>query len=257
MKVSKEMLKGILVGVIITSFVFCTIFAAPVTKSIQVVFSGVKIALDGKILDLKDASGKKVEPFQYNGTTYLPIRAVANAFGKDVSFDEKENTIYLGEVVKPNGLIVGIGDMTPFTKSKMMLGIAWEQGKRLKMNNTEYDSKDALICSGIGANGSSSVVYALEGNYTSISGVFGVDDSSPDPVNGRITDIGASLQLIGDGNVLYETSIATKGGSPIKVNDINLIGVKQLTIKILDNNKSSDVRYRYNFAQVKLTKKAN
>ncbi len=254
MRISKEIFKGMTIGIIITSVVFCTIFAAPVTKSIQAVFSGVKVALDGKILDLKDANGNKVEAFSYNGTTYLPVRAIANAFGKEVTFDAKENTIYLGKVLKANGMEVGIGDMTPFTKGKMLIGMTWEQNKKLKMNNVEYESKDAVLCSGIGANGSSAVTFLLDGNYSSISGIFGVDDSSSDPVNSKLSEVGASLQIIGDGNILYESTKATKGGTPIKVADINLMGVKQMTIKILDTSKSSDYRYRYNFTQVKLTK---
>lgn len=253
MKISKELLKGMTIGIIITSLAFCTIFAAPVTKNIQAVFSGVKVALDGKILDLKDANGNKVEIFGYNGTNYLPVRAIATAFGKEVTFDAKENTIYLGKVIKPNGMEVGLGDMTPFVKSKMVIGIPWEQDKKLKMNNTEYDVKDSALCSGIGANGSATVTYLLDGNYSSISGIFGVDDSSPDPVNGKITEVGAALEISGDGNILYQSLLASKGSTPIKVTNINLIGVKQLTIKILDTNRTSDYRYRYNFAQVKLT----
>lgn len=254
MRISKEIIKGMTIGIIITSLAFCTIFAEPVTKSIQAVFSGVKIALDGKLLDLKDANGKKVEAFSYDGTTYLPVRAIANALGKEVTFDAKDNTIYLGKVIKPNGMEIGISDMTPFIKSKMLIGTTWDQDKKLKMNNTEYESKDAVLCSGIGANGSSTVTFLLDEKYSSISGTFGVDDSSPDPVSGKLSEVGASLQIIGDNNVLYETTLATKGGTPIKVVNINLIGVKQLTIKILDTSKSSDYRYRYDFTQVKLTK---
>lgn len=254
MRISKELLKGMTIGIIITSLVFCTIFAAPVTKSIQAVFSGVRIALDGQILDLKDANGNKVEAFGYNGTTYLPVRAIANAFGKDVTYDAKENIIYLGKVVKPSGVEVGIGTLSPFTKNKMTIGIPWDQGNRLKMANLEYDSKDALLCSGIGANGYSTVTYLLDGKFSSISGIFGVDDSSPDPANGKLTDVGACLEIIGDNNLLYQTLKATKGGTPIKVTNINVMGVKQLTIKILDVDKSSDYRYRYNFTNVKLTK---
>ena len=48
------------------------------------------------MIDPKDANGQTVEPFIYNGTTYLPVRAVGTAIGKDVSWDGVEKVVYLG-----------------------------------------------------------------------------------------------------------------------------------------------------------------
>lgn len=52
--------------------------------------------MDGELVEPKDANGQTVEPFVYNGTTYLPVRAVSNAIGKDVSRDGVEKVVYLG-----------------------------------------------------------------------------------------------------------------------------------------------------------------
>lgn len=52
--------------------------------------------MDGELVEPKDANGQTVEPFVYNGTTYLPVRAVSNAIGKDVSRDGAEKIVYLG-----------------------------------------------------------------------------------------------------------------------------------------------------------------
>lgn len=45
----------------------------------------------------RDASGAPVEPFLYNGTTYLPVRAAADAMGVDISWDQETYTVYLGQ----------------------------------------------------------------------------------------------------------------------------------------------------------------
>ena len=45
------------------------------------------------ITDMTDANGKAVEAFIYNGTTYVPIRAVSNAFGADIGYDRNTQTI--------------------------------------------------------------------------------------------------------------------------------------------------------------------
>lgn len=51
--------------------------------------------IDGAEYVPTDADGNKVESFIYNGTTYLPVRAVATAFDKDVEWDGKNATVYL------------------------------------------------------------------------------------------------------------------------------------------------------------------
>lgn len=254
MRISKDTLKGLLIGAIITSFVFCSIFAAPVKKSISVEFNNFKIAVDGKVIDLKDTKGTAVEPFTYNGLLYVPARPLVEAMGREISMDANTNTIYVGQIVKLNGMVIGAGDMTPFIKSKMNVGATWEQDKKLSINGVPYESRDSMICNGIGAGGSTGIIYALEGNYNKLNGFFGVDDSSPDPVGAKLSEAGACLQILGDGKVIYETPVAIKSGNPYKI-DVDIIGVKQLEIKVTDNgNKKSEYRYRYDFVNVKFVK---
>ena len=58
---------------------------------IPVSFNNIKLIIDGK--ELKTDK----EPFIYEGTTYLPIRAVGEAVGKTVSWDNNTQTAYLDE----------------------------------------------------------------------------------------------------------------------------------------------------------------
>ena len=59
-------------------------------------YSDIKIIADGREL----SSETNFEPFIYNGTTYLPLRKVAQAFGMDVNWDAKNQCIHLGEYPK-------------------------------------------------------------------------------------------------------------------------------------------------------------
>lgn len=63
----------------------------------------IKIVIDGVVQVLKDANGNTVDPVIIDGTTYLPVRSIANAFGKEVSWDEKTFTATIGTglAVKP------------------------------------------------------------------------------------------------------------------------------------------------------------
>lgn len=73
-------------------------FAAnTIMKTITVEYSGIKLVVDGVEITPKDANGSTVEPFIYNGTTYLPVRAVGNAIGKQVNWDGASQTIYIGD----------------------------------------------------------------------------------------------------------------------------------------------------------------
>ena len=94
----KKRLQGYLIGVLSTILLFsCVAYATNTTTLYDVVANGVKIVVNGKKLNPTDANGKKVEPIIYNGTTYLPVRAVANALGEAVYWDGPNFTVYLGD----------------------------------------------------------------------------------------------------------------------------------------------------------------
>lgn len=97
-KVLQGIIAGIGIGVILTSN---GVFAKEINKMIDAVYMNVKLVIDGKEITLKDVNGNIVEPFIYNGTTYLPIRAIGEAFNKDVHWDGELATVYVGDIVKP------------------------------------------------------------------------------------------------------------------------------------------------------------
>ena len=67
-----------------------TVFAQTGSQKIDAVYNNIKIVVDGKEVSTS------TEPFIYNGTTYLPVRAIGEALGKDVSWDAETNTVYIG-----------------------------------------------------------------------------------------------------------------------------------------------------------------
>lgn len=69
-----------------------------VTRTLQATYMNIKLVVDGAPVTPKDAAGNAVEPFSCNGTTYLPVRAVGNALGKEVTWDGDTRTVYIGKV---------------------------------------------------------------------------------------------------------------------------------------------------------------
>ena len=72
-------------------------FGKSLTATMEVIYNDVKIMINGKDYVPKDVNGNIVEPFISDGTTYLPVRAVANAFGKEVSWDNSTNTVIIDD----------------------------------------------------------------------------------------------------------------------------------------------------------------
>lgn len=86
----KDMILGAMVATLIVGAA-PTAFAKVSEMNIPVSFNNIKVVIDGKKLKTDK------EPFTYEGTTYLPVRAVAEAVGKDVNWDSKTQTVTLGE----------------------------------------------------------------------------------------------------------------------------------------------------------------
>jgi len=93
----KKQWKGFVCGFMaaILVVVMGTTALAATVRQLNASYSGIKISLDGVEFVPKDANGTVVEPFIVDGTTYLPVRAVASAFGLDVAWDGATQTVIL------------------------------------------------------------------------------------------------------------------------------------------------------------------
>ena len=66
-------------------------FAVTTQKQINITY-GISLMFNDSQASLTDVNGNPVQPFVWQGTTYVPIRGVAQLFGADVSYDGKTNT---------------------------------------------------------------------------------------------------------------------------------------------------------------------
>lgn len=85
------------------SFVLCVVLIGSVAVPAFAVdatvdYCRVKIVVDGATIVPKDADGKPVEPFIWKGTTYLPVRSVANALGLGGGLGTGDGETDLGRV---------------------------------------------------------------------------------------------------------------------------------------------------------------
>lgn len=87
------MKKRIPANILMFALFLTTSYAANTYRKTITVTSGVNVEFNNEAIDMTDANGKAVEAFIYNGTTYVPIRAVSNAFGADIGYDRNTQTI--------------------------------------------------------------------------------------------------------------------------------------------------------------------
>lgn len=65
-------------------------------------FRGITIELEGRTIAPHDANGRAVEPLLLNGTTFLPVRAIAGALGLGVEWDAKRYRVTLTSGAEPD-----------------------------------------------------------------------------------------------------------------------------------------------------------
>lgn len=139
----KEKIKGLVLGLIIGAMITGgTTLALNASTLYDVITDGVSIVVDGKKLNPTDANGNEVQPMIYNGTTYLPVRTVANALGKAVYWDGPNYTVYLGEMDgKLEYPTVYLKDMTNIaagSDSKVMTLATANSNFQEQQNNITY-----------------------------------------------------------------------------------------------------------------------
>lgn len=75
--------------------------------------ANIAIKYDGETQTLLDAGGNRIYPLVYNGSTYLPVRAISGLVGLAVDWDQASQTVLLGKQETRTDLIA---NFKPYTK---------------------------------------------------------------------------------------------------------------------------------------------
>lgn len=216
----KQRVQGMVTGFLVAILLFgVTAYAATGTQNIAVIYRDIKLYIDGVLIIPKDANGSIIEPFIYNGTTYLPVRALGEAFGKSMEWDGNTNSVYIGgrankpavEVPLYNKPYLEIGDSSKFN----VKGNEKVNFMKIIASNGVYIDKRCLF--------TNYVVYPLNMTATKFKAVLNPphNNSTPELI----------YRVYGDGEILYTSPIFTPFTAPQSVN-IEVSGVMQLKIEV-------------------------
>lgn len=192
----KGLIAGIIIGATIASGV--TVAAANTTTLYNVLTEGIKIVIDGKEFTATDANGTVVQPMIYNGTTYLPVRAVANAFDKAVYWDGAETTVYLGKMdgklEKPSATFIDLNNIAGSNEY-------FKQYKNISDIRGNFYNNAYKV--GNWANTKDCCEYLLNKKYSKFKATIFVEEGS----NWSET---VNFSIIGDEKVLFNSDDVTK-----------------------------------------------
>ncbi len=165
----KKQWKGFLAGLVTAALLgalVTPVLGALAGKTIQV-YIGVDVYVDDVKVEPTDVNGNPVEVFVYNGTTYLPIRAIGKALGKPVQWEGKTNSAYVGKHrgEKP---AVWVKDLDCFSKNGTGLRILESDSDNLGVSYQDSMTLDDYYMFGR----STTYTYVVNGQYSAVSGVF-------------------------------------------------------------------------------------
>lgn len=208
MKKIKSFILGLIIGVTIAG----TIGAFAYTDYIEAVYNNIKIVVDGKEIHPNS------EPFISNGTTYLPVRAVAEALGKPVNWDGPNYTVYIGNMDSK------LEYPTLMLKNAKNIGNSQNwinelEGKTLIDNYGNTYSNGLWIC---GRFGEKNIETLLDGKYSRFKATLYVSQN-------YIIDRPVSITIEADGYEIYSSPQFTKLSRPVDV-DLDITGYNDFKI---------------------------
>lgn len=89
MKRKITVLSALLLAVVLTAAITSTALASD--GSMTITIHPIRILVNGEAFRPTDVNGNEVMVFTVNGTTYAPLRALAEAYGLEVGYDAENN----------------------------------------------------------------------------------------------------------------------------------------------------------------------
>ena len=218
------------------------VFAKDYSEITEIFYKNIKLYINGAEIVPKDATGNVIEPFIMNGTTYLPVRAVSNAFGEDVEWDGETQSIYIGkkDQTKPDNYLDRI-QYNDYKEGHESTEFAVIKGTITDYNGNIYTNGIAfrtgyygtLIIDGDTDKACNLISYPLNSQYGTLKGkivlpkkynIASWGERNVDQIDA------ADVWFYGDGKLLWKATAVTSS-MPFSF-DLKTKGVNELTIKI-------------------------
>ncbi len=223
----KERIQGLVAGLLIGSLGFGgTVYAISGTRNISVTYDNIKVYKDNVLCELKDSNGSTIEPFIYNGTTYMPVRGTASLADMQVTWDGANKSVYLWDEMVPSGTNF-MQECPPYETSGLNKYIS-TKGQSFEMAGEKYS--DGMVS----YSSSGYALFNLNSKYSTLECTVGHSDSYN-------TNRDRSVSFIVDGKVVQtveleastlpkKVSIPLKYGLQLKIIFSSGVGIGNMTV---------------------------
>ncbi len=269
----------IILAILLTLCITVTANGEAVYRQLDAAFTGIKVLVNGKAIEAKDGSGNAVEPFIVDGVTYLPVRAIAEALDKDVSYNADTRTVSITDKVRsaegvhptdilsttppaatPNGQVVDLtkentSSIARLTdKDPVAMMIVYNGSKRSLTNNevkkisgtvadnygNKYTEGYTYFLGQYGGYNSAYSQHNVEG-YTTLSGTFALANSYKDsPERVILRVFGVTDKNDAGLDILYKSPVTSAGSRPININ-VDFSGYKDITLSVSACDKDGNI----------------
>lgn len=222
-------LSYILIGIIIGSLSFGTSFGFANQQ--------IRLIVNGQVIN-SDVPAQII-----NGRTMVPARALAEALGADVLWDQSSNSVIITSINSNSQIYSSLGNSPTKSNSIDLTSLDYFSSNcgniqidkntvfgdwPLRLGGKEY-SKGFLLADGL--NQDMYIAYKLNSCYKRLTGYFGIDDSCSVNTNVKLT-------IYGDNHVLFESPYVKKGDIPVEV-DVDITGVDLIKFNFSSSNSNA------------------
>ncbi|MCD8049703.1 MAG: RICIN domain-containing protein [Clostridia bacterium] len=148
----------------------------------------INITIDGEIFIATDVNGTVVEPQNVDGSVFIPVRAIAEAFGMEVSWDQETLTVTItssaeddDEIGNKYYVITNVGT------GKALAAVDFSQDNSAKLTTVEYDEVSDDITWRLGRMG---------------SGIYSVSNAA----SGKSIDVPSASTEEGTALIIYDSN---------------------------------------------------
>lgn len=215
-------MKRIIGGFILGALLFGSMGVYAAGGNLIEVFYSIKAI---KIDNVSQSPNKK--PFAYEGTTYVPLRFISENLGKEVKWDQKTQTIFIGNQISDAAYYLGdqIKDMNQQINRYNYIVNGYQSNNKIKSNvNVEYENYLTFYLEKFyEARGAWSYIeYPLNGQFKTFRSTVGLTEEY------KNTTSTIDVRIYADDQLIYQHSFKA-GDMPT---NINLNVEKAIKLKI-------------------------
>ncbi|MCY9665739.1 stalk domain-containing protein [Paenibacillus alginolyticus] len=220
MKNVKSIASGFILGAILFGGVS---YATSEAVKLDAYF-GVKLVQNG--ID-KTSKEDDLKPFITNGRTYVPLKAVGDLLGVDITWDGDNTAVNIGRKLDGVSLPVANGVKTV---NEGYLKYAVSQDQPMMINGKSYGSKGYKVFTEHNNFHDTKALdltfaYNLNGQYSSLTFAIGTDDDNVDK------NISSTVTFTDQDGKILNSFVLSKGSIQEAVT-LNIKGVTQLNMKL-------------------------